>query len=137
MRIVEYSRSLPWVGHLRCNHCQGLNEGWRSSGMSDCFPHFFCSNCSNVVYRQADKALIYAAPVVDAVLLARIAESLPACPCGGHFRPGVGPKCRHCHYEIDLINDPVAYLQNPHMLVLDGACSFSDERPPYQVRIVD
>ncbi|TLM95439.1 hypothetical protein [Hymenobacter jeollabukensis] len=136
MNIVEYPRSLQWVGHLRCNHCQGLNEAWRSSGMSDCFPHFFCSRCSNVIHREADKAPIYAAGKVDADVLAQIAATLPYCPCGGRFTPGVGPTCGHCQQKIDLIKDPVQYLQNPNMVVMDGACAFSDERPPYQVRIV-
>ncbi|RTQ53568.1 hypothetical protein EJV47_02165 [Hymenobacter gummosus] len=135
MKIVEYSRQLQWVGHLRCNHCQGLNEAWRSSGMSECFPHFFCSGCSNVIHRDADKELVWEAATPE--LLAQIAATLPYCPCGGRFTPGAGPKCGHCHQQIDLINDPVEYLRNPHMVVMDGACAFSDQRPPYQVRIVD
>lgn len=137
MEIVEYSRTLQWVGHLKCQHCQGLNEGWRSSGMSDCFPHFYCSRCSNVIHREADKAPIYAAGGADAQVLAQIAATLPDCPCGGHFTPGAGPKCRHCQQDTGLVRDPVAYLQNPNMLILDGACAFSDWRGPYRVRIVD
>lgn len=135
MEIIEYPRTLQWVGHLRCNHCQGLNEAWRSSGMSECFPHFFCSRCSNVIHRDADKDLVWEAATPE--LLAQIDATLPECPCGGRFTPGVGPTCRHCQQKIDLIRDPVQYLHNPNMVVMDGACAFSDHRPPYQVRIVD
>jgi hypothetical protein len=137
MEIIEYSRSLQWVGDLKCPACTQLSPGWRSSGMSECFPHFFCSDCSNVIVRDADKQLLYDAAAASAELLARIAATLPECPCGGRFTPGAGPKCRHCHQQIPLVADAVAYLTNPHMVVLDGAVSFSDYRPPYQVRIVD
>jgi hypothetical protein len=137
MEIIEYSRSLQWVGNLQCPACHQLTPGWRSSAMSECCPHFFCSDCSNVIYRDANKQLLYEAAEVNPELLAQIAATLPECPCGGRFTPGAGPKCRHCHQEIPLVKDAVAYLQNPHMVVLDGAVSFSDYRPPYQVRIVD
>ncbi len=135
MKTVEYSRSLQWVGNLRCLACAQLTPGWRSSGMSECFPHFFCSDCSNVIHREADKELVYEAATPE--LLAQIAATLPACPCGGRFTPGAGPKCQRCHAEIPLVADAVAYLHNPNMVVLDGAVSFSDRRPPYRVRIVD
>jgi len=135
MEIVEYSRSLQWVGHLKCPACERLTPGWRSSGMSECFPHFFCSNCSNVIHREADKKLVYEAATPE--LLAQIAATLPECPCGGRFTPGAGPKCGHCRHEIPLVANAVAYLHNPNMVLLDGAVRFSDHLPPYQVRIVD
>ena len=135
MEIVEYSRTLPWVGHLKCPHCQGVNEAWRSSGMSECFPHFYCSRCSNVIHRSADKELVWEAATPE--ILAQLAATLPDCPCGGHFTPGASPKCQHCHQDTNLVADPVAFLHNPHMVVLDGACSFSDRRPPHRVRIID
>ncbi|RAK64085.1 hypothetical protein [Hymenobacter edaphi] len=134
MDTVDYPRTLPWVGHLRCPHCQHPNEAWRSSGMSECFPHFYCSVCSNVVHREADKATVWDAATPE--LLAQVAATLPECPCGGRFVPGAGPKCAQCRQDTDLVADPVAYLHNPHMVVLDGACVFSDRRGPYRVRIV-
>jgi hypothetical protein len=135
MEIVEYSRQLQWVGNLKCPHCQGLNEGWRSSGMSEAFPHFYCSRCSNVFGRAADKELVWDA--ATPALLEQIAATLPDCPCGGHFTPGAGPKCQYCQQDTNLVADPVTYLRNPHMVVLDGACVCSDEGVRYQVRIVD
>ena len=59
MKIVEYSRSLQWVGDLRCNQCNGLTPAWRSSGMSQCFPHFYCDTCSNVIHRASDQRLVW------------------------------------------------------------------------------
>ena len=135
MKIVEYARSLQWVGDLRCPACQGLTPAWRSSGMSECFPHFFCTNCSNVIWRPADKDLVWheATPA----LLDQIAATLPACDCGGHFAPGAGPKCCHCHAQIPVVADPVQYLHNPNMIVADGAVKYNENGPDYQVRIVD
>lgn len=103
--------------------------------MSECFPHFFCTDCSNVIHRQADKQVVW--EDATAKLLAQLAATLPACPCGGRFTPGGGPKCSHCRQTIPLVADPVAYLHNPNMVVADGAACFSDVRPPYRVRIVD
>ena len=134
MKIIEYERSLQWVGDLRCPACQGLTPAWRSSGMSECFPHFFCTDCSNVILRQADKELVWEAATPE--LLAQIAATLPACPCGGRFAPGAGPKCGHCRQQFPLVANPVAYLHNPNMVLVDGAVRFSDVSPPYQVRIV-
>lgn len=135
MEIVEYERSLQWVGHLVCPSCQHQNIGWRSSGMSEAFPHFYCSQCSNVFRRQSDHDLVYyeATPA----LLAQIAATLPDCPCGGHFTPTASPKCGNCHAEISLVQDPVQHLHNPNMVVLDGACVCNDEGARYQVRIID
>ena len=135
MEIVEYDRTNQWVGDLQCPHCQQLTPAWRSSGMSECFPHFFCTDCSNVIHRQADKDLVWEA--ATPALLTQITATLPTCPCGGHFAPEAGPKCRHCHQPIPVVADPVAHLHNPNMIVIDGAACFSDQRPPYQVRIVE
>ncbi|UOQ66696.1 hypothetical protein [Hymenobacter volaticus] len=135
MKVVEYERSLQWIGHLHCPACQQNNLAWRSSGMSEAFPHFYCSLCSNVILQRKAQELVYYEATPE--LLARIAATLPACPCGGHFTPTAGPKCHWCHHEIPIVRDPVAHLQNPNMVVLNGACVFPDEREPYQVRIVD
>jgi len=135
MEIVEYERSLQWVGHLTCPHCQQLSEGWRSSGMSECFPHFYCSQCSNALQREQDKELVYYKATPQ--LLAQIAATLPACVCGGQFTPTAGPKCRWCHQEIPLVSDPVKHLHNPNVVLLDGACLCNAEGPRYQVRIID
>lgn len=135
MKIVEYERSLQWVGDLRCPACQGLTPAWRSSGMSESFPHFFCTSCSNVILRQADKDLVWEA--ATPALLAQIAATLPACQCGGHFAPGAGPKCCHCHTQIPVVADAVQYLHSPHMILVHGAILYHEDGPAYQVRIVE
>lgn len=133
MKIVEYKRSLKWVGDVSCPSCNGLTPAWRSSGMSNCFPHFFCDSCSNVIHRQSDQDLVWHDKSQE--LLDKIAETLPSCDCGGRFAPNGGPKCSHCKAEIPIVADPIAYLHNPNMIVVDGACVFSDVNEPYRVRI--
>ena len=135
MEIVEYDRSLQWVGDVSCPDCDGLTPAWRSSGMSNCFPHFFCNTCSNVIHRQSDRELVWQEKSQD--ILDRIAETLPNCACGGAFAPNCGPKCMHCNAQIPIVTDAVDYLHNPNMIVIHGACAFSDYRDPYQVRIVN
>jgi hypothetical protein len=103
--------------------------------MSDCFPHFYCDSCSNVIQRDADKELVWHEATQE--LADRIAATLPDCPCGGRFRPGADPKCRGCDAPLSHRDDPVKRLHDPHMIVIDGACAFSDTREPYRVRIVD
>jgi hypothetical protein len=133
MKVVEYDRSLQWVGEIKCPNCSGLTPAWRSSGMSECFPHFFCNRCSNVIHRESDQTLVWNEKSQE--ILDKIAETLPICSCGGRFAPNCGPKCLHCKKEIPIVADPIAYLHNPNMIVVDGACVHSDKREPYQVRI--
>lgn len=135
MKVVEYERSLQWVGLLRCPACHHDNVGWRSSGMSEAFPHFYCSRCSNVYLNRQAQELVYYEATPE--LLTRVAATLPACPCGGHFTPTAGPKCAACHHEIPVVRNPVQHLQNPNMVLLDGACLIHDEGEAYQVRILE
>lgn len=134
MKIVEYDRSLQWVGDLQCPKCQGLTPAWRSSGMSDCFPHFFCNTCSNVIHREADKELVWLEK--SQALLHQIADTLPDCDCGGRFSANSGPNCKHCGEEIPAVADAVEYLHNPRMIIVDGASCYSDKRDAYKVKIV-
>ena len=135
MKVVEYERSLQWVGDLKCNSCDGLTPAWRSSGMSECFPHFFCDTCSNVIHRDADKRIVWHEKSQQ--ILDNIAQTLPKCSCGGQFAPKCGPKCKHCNAEIPIVSNAVDYLHCPNMVVIDGACAYSDRRDPYMVRIIE
>ena len=103
--------------------------------MSNCFPHFYCDSCSNVIHRQSDQKLVWDAKSEE--ILRKISESLPDCSCGGHFAPGCGPKCLHCHSQIPIVKDAVEYLHHPNMIVLDGSVVFSDINEPYMVKIVE
>lgn len=133
MKVVEYKRSLQWVGDLQCPQCNRLTPAWRSSGMSDCFPHFYCDRCSNVIHRASDQDLVWGEKSQE--LLDQIAASLPDCPCGGRFAPDNNPKCVHCGSQLKHQKDAVTRLHDPHMIVVDGACVFGGKEP-YTIRIV-
>lgn len=102
--------------------------------MSQAFPHFYCDRCSNVIHRDKDQQLVWDKATQE--LLEAIAADLPACPCGGRFRPGSNPKCAHCGKDLQHQSDSVTRLHDPHMIAVDGACVFLDRRAPYRVRIV-
>jgi hypothetical protein len=118
---------------MKCPYCQKRTPAWRSSGMSESRPHFYCDRCSNVICRTSDGMLVLE-PLTQE-LLDRIAATLPDCPCGGRFRPGASPKCHHCGREMLHQADPVRRLHDPYLIVVDGACVFSDQNEPYRVRI--
>lgn len=133
METVHYPVTNQWVGTMSCPSCSHTVRAWRSSGMSDCWPHFYCDRCSNVIHREADKQTAWSEQTMEVVQ--RIAATLPACPCGGHFRPGANPKCPACGAEFAHQHDVVRRLTDPHMIVMHGACAFSGERAPYRVEI--
>ena len=70
-------------------------------------------------------------------LLDQIVSTLPQCSCGGQFSAGTNPKCVHCNFEFAHQDDIVKRLEDPHMIVVDGACVFGDTKKPYQVRITN
>lgn len=125
MKTVRYSPGDPWTGDMQCPQCAVVTHAWRSSGMSDCRPHFYCDSCSNVLFRQSDWGLVYQRGS-NAEVLAEIARTLPACPCGGRFTPGANPKCSACRAEFAHQNDVVARLDDPQMIVVDEACVCGD-----------
>lgn len=60
------------------------------AGMSQMCPHFYCDRCNNAICRESDKEMAWKEKS-SAVLLWRIAGSLPHCPCGGRFSPDASP----------------------------------------------
>ena len=135
MKTVRYRPDDPHVGEFQCPGCQTQTWAWRSSGMSASYPHFYCDRCSNAILRASDQDLLHA-EADRAALLEQIAATLPACPCGGRFRPGTNPKCPHCGFEFTHSGDPVQRLTDPHVILIHGACLFGDpDWTPYQVRI--
>ena len=137
MREVHYQAGPQWVVAIACTTCRDVTKAWRSSGMSDSCPHFYCSKCSNVILRAEDRDLLRRrSPSPE--LVQEFAASLPACPCGGRFTPGANPKCRACGSELPHQSDPVTRLTDPFMIVLDGACVLTGEEGEagaYRVRI--
>lgn len=135
MKTVTYDTKLQWVGTMECSKCQKITLAWQSSGMSQCFPHFFCNKCSNVIHRMEDQALLWEDK--SQALLDQIAATLPDCPCGGHFTPGANPKCVHCGADFPHQDDPVKRLHDGRMIAVDGACVFSGKDEPYRVKILE
>ena len=134
METETYHTSLQWVGTMECPQCHRITWAWQSSGMSQCFPHFFCNKCSNVIHRTQDQRLVWEGK--SQALLDQIAATLPDCPCGGRFTPGANPKCVHCGADFEHQNDPVERLHDERMIVVDGACVFDGEGDAYRVKIV-
>ena len=134
MKEVVYRSDNRWVGTLRCPACGYVARAWKSSGMSECRPHFYCDHCSNAIFREEDQSLSWNEQ--NAEVLATIASTLPSCPCGGRFVPGANPKCPRCGAAFTHQADPVKRLSDPHVILLDGACFFGQSEP-YRVKIVD
>jgi hypothetical protein len=134
METVEYPTTFQWVGSMKCPKCTKITLAWQSSGMSQCCPHFYCDRCSNVIHRESDYAKIYEG--ISQVIFEEITKSLPACSCGGRFKPGTTPKCVHCGADFPHQATPMQRLNDPHTIVVDGACVFSDKQAPYRVKIV-
>lgn len=133
METVHYPATDPWVGTMTCPTCAHVVWAWQSSGMSDCWPHFYCDQCSNAIQRDADKAVAWEEQTLE--IVQRIASTLPDCPCGGRFRPGTNPKCPACGQEFTHQNGVVERLTDPHVILIHEACLFGDSRPPYRVKI--
>ncbi|MCV3765996.1 hypothetical protein OCK01_10400 [Rhizobium sp. TRM95796] len=129
MKTVNYVQ----FGKLRCDSCKTDTPVWRSSGMSQSCPHFYCSDCSNVILRLKDQKISWNDDSPE--ILERIASTLPECECGGWFTPGANPKCPNCRCEFKHQSSPLERLSDPYMILLDGAVKYGDEGPEYRVRI--
>jgi hypothetical protein len=91
MRTEFIDAKNPWVVTATCPECGMAVRAWRSSGMSQSCPHFYCDKCSNAIAREKDKEIAWnAQPSTE--IVEKIAATLPSCPCGGRFRPGANPK---------------------------------------------
>ena len=133
MKTVTYRTTDRWVGTMTCPACRCATPAWRSSGMSDCWPHFYCNRCSNAVWRLEDQDSAWERQ--DEETLAAIAATLPDCPCGGSFVPGANPKCPGCGAEFTHQNEPLKRLTDPCVILIDGACFFGTGEP-YRVEIL-
>ena len=111
----------PYTHQTPCPDCGHSIEFWWTSGMSGCFPHFFCDTCSSVIWRRQDQDLLLNPAMDEEFALKRIAESLPTCKCGGQFKPGVGPRCPKCKHEFKR-EGPLTYqARSPNMILIEGA----------------
>jgi len=134
MKIVEYDSKILRMGKFRCSDCQLETKVWKSSGMSDAYPHFYCSDCSNVIHRESDKILVWNEQTEQ--ILKEIVKTLPQCTCGGSFIADSNPKCPNCKSEFKHGNDAIKRLTDPHMILIDGAVNYDENGPKYQVKII-
>lgn len=120
------SRRVP-TASTPCRQCGKDIGHYRFSSMGDMAPHFYCDRCSNVFFRESDAQRLRAEPLGEA-LLGRIAATLPACPCGGQFRPGEDPKCPHCGWAIPNRLDMVQRLTDASAVLVEGAVLVEEEQ---------
>ncbi|TLP67837.1 hypothetical protein FEE96_04715 [Parasedimentitalea maritima] len=135
LKQVEYhAAENPHVGDFECPNCTKSVPAWRSSGMSDLGPHFYCSDCNNAIFRQSDQKLIWEKRGDDE--LQKITETLPNCDCGGRFKPGENPKCPDCKWEFKHQGSAIERLSDPHLILVDGAILYGEDGPEYQLHII-
>jgi len=134
VKIVHYEKDGPWVGSFACPSCKTVTYAWRSSGMSESCPHFYCNSCSNALVRECDKDLLYEHGA-SKELLDKIISTLPMCDCGGQFEPGTNPKCPNCNFEFKHQNDVITRLSDPNVILINGAVLYRDVLENYRVEI--
>jgi hypothetical protein len=115
----------PYTSQMKCPKCAAGIEYWHTSGMSECYPHFYCDTCSNVLWRKRDYEIIRPDDADVEQAMSRILASLPGCKCGGRFTLDAGPKCPACGYEF---KQSVASVElratEPHAILIQGAEMF-------------
>ncbi|MGC4031622.1 MAG: hypothetical protein QM754_07805 [Tepidisphaeraceae bacterium] len=104
-----------------CPDCGHSIEYWFTSGMSECFPHFYCDRCSSILWRREDRDQLTSPVADEAFLLEKIISRLPGHRCGGQFKAGVGPRCPKCHHEFRR-EGPLEYqARSPNAILVEGA----------------
>jgi len=93
--------------------------------MSECFPHFYCERCSNVIWRSSDRDIVCSSELSQG-LAESLAKELPQCKCGGSFKSGANPKCPSCKHEFKHSNSIVQRLTDPCVILLQGAIFTSE-----------
>jgi len=117
-----YSRNeFPYS--IECPACLKSINYMRYSGMSNSYPHFYCSKCSNIINREADKRKVSDSELT-ADLLEEITSTLPSCPCGGKFQSDAHPKCPYCQHSFTNTNDPIKRLGDPVIIRIQKAKIF-------------
>ena len=115
----------PYTHIRECPGCHSKIEYWWTSGMSECFPHFYCSKCSNVIWRAQDRNLVLEKGASEAILL-KITSELPLCSCGEAYEACANPKCPKCGFEFKHDQTPIERLNDPHVILLEGAVFTSE-----------
>ncbi len=120
---------------MDCPECNVSTPVWQSSGMSECYPHFYCDRCSNAIHWEHGKDhLLDKGSAEEALKI--ITSELPKCDCGGQFSPGQAPKCK-CGYVFYFKADPIERLSEPNVLILSGSKFYPYNSAPYVLKIHD
>ena len=113
----------PHTHKKACMGCKKTIEYWWTSGMSECFPHFYCENCGNPIWRMKDKLRIQ--ELKDEIEIRKeinaILIELPKCICGGSFTLEAGSRCVHCGKEYVEEETLKNRIFNPYIMLLTGA----------------
>jgi transposase-like protein len=117
-QTVEEKR--PHTHFRDCPSCRTSIEYWWTSGLSECFPHFYCNKCSNVIWRSQDRQLVSEKGASEETLK-EVLGGLPLCSCGGSFSANANPKCPSCGSEFKHQQTGVQRLTDPHVILLQGA----------------
>lgn len=112
----------PYTAQTHCPTCAASIEYWHTSGMSECYPHFYCDTCSNVLWRKQDYNIIRPGHVNAEGAISQIIASLPKCKCGGHFTLDAGPKCPACGHEFkQQVANVELRATEPSAILIQGA----------------
>ena len=113
----------PFTSYAQCPGCAARIEYWRTSGMSECYPHFYCNTCSNILWRKRDYTILRDEKTDVRTAILQIVKTLPKCKCGGNFTLEAEPKCPFCGREL-LGRQQISLelrAEEPHALLTEGA----------------
>ena len=118
----------PYTHKQPCPECGQTIEYWWTSGMSECFPHFYCNECGSAIWRIRDQKRIWYLKKENDIkdTIKSILEDLPQCTCGGKFTLEARPICFHCgckFAEKQTFNNRVF---NPNIMLLTGASMMTE-----------
>jgi predicted RNA-binding Zn-ribbon protein involved in translation (DUF1610 family) len=120
--VVEDKR--PSTHHRDCPSCAKSIEYWWTSGMSECYPHFYCGDCGEVIWREKDKIRTFTSHGEGELKhdIREILAELPTCRCGGHYTLEAGPRCPHCRFDFADKNRAFSdRAYDPHIILLQGS----------------
>jgi transposase-like protein len=125
--VVEDKR--PSTHIKQCPACNASIEYWWTSGMSECFPHFYCEGCGEAIWRERDKVRIFTSHD-EAELkydMKEIVDNLPPCRCGGRYTIEAGPRCPDCRFDFaDRSKSFSVRAYDPSIILLRGSRLYTE-----------
>ncbi len=123
MAYTTVGSKRPYTHRKPCPKCGKTIEYWWTSGMSECFPHFYCEDCGSPIWREQDRRALWNDRSLERLKrdVAKIFESLPPCHCGGRYTLDAGPRCPHCREEFPEELPFKERVYSPYITLLTGA----------------